>query len=236
MKLFPNLAASLRFYFGVARALTLFMGAVWFLVLVCAPLIRRNVDDAKLMVSVGDISFETPPGSVKLTSSTAKPDSLKVARLRGALDADLISKDSALSSALRWTMFPTIVLFVTLTWLLMTALRAICANIECGEVFTETNVRLVRNAGVILIVYSIAGFAVNLWSAHSMNSYLVQHVSLIGLGADPQLAGALGKVHFTPASSMFPGESGFVIGLVILLLAQAFRQGLNLKTENDLTV
>jgi hypothetical protein len=35
---------------------------------------------------------------------------------------------------------------------------------------------------------------------------------------------------------MFTTQGGVLIGALVLVVAEAFRQGLNLKTENDLTV
>jgi Protein of unknown function (DUF2975) len=37
-------------------------------------------------------------------------------------------------------------------------------------------------------------------------------------------------------SGLFSAQSGLVTGLLVLVISEAFRQGLALKTENDLTV
>jgi hypothetical protein len=38
------------------------------------------------------------------------------------------------------------------------------------------------------------------------------------------------------ATIPFAGVGGLIIGCLVLMLSEAFRQGLALKTENDLTV
>lgn len=233
MKLFPNLAGSLRFYFGLARVLILVFGAFWFLALTFGPLIQRNfADQPKLMVSVGEVSLQPRSGPVQLNSPTARPGSLVLTGLRGPFQADLMSNDMALVSALRWTILPAITVLIVFSWLLCSALRSVCANIERREIFSDTNLRLVRNVGVLLIVFSGVSLLVQFFSGHVMDGYFAQHVTANGLET---IAG--NPLHFQlELGARFPVEPGFVMGLLVLLLSQAFRQGLALKTENDLTV
>jgi hypothetical protein len=100
-------------------------------------------------------------------------------------------------------------------------------------VFSETNLRLVRKIGLISIGYSLTAFAVQLFADHIMDGYLSQHVKQTGL----QISSGNGALHFSLLpSGAYAGEWGLVVGCVVLLLTEAFKQGLNLKTENDLTV
>jgi hypothetical protein len=233
MKLCPNLAGSLRFYFGLARVLILVFGAFWFFTLTFGPSIQRKfADQPKLMVSVGEVSIQPRSGPVQLNSPTASPGSLVLTGLRGPFQADLLSSDTALISALRWTIFPSITVLIVFSWLLCSALRSVCANIERREVFSDTNLRLVRNVGVLLLVFSGASLLVQLFTGHVMDGYLAQHVTASGL---ENAAGSPLHFQLLPEARL-PIEPGFVMGLVVLLLSQAFRQGLALKTENDLTV
>src|SRR6186713_920537 len=104
MKLFTNLPGSLRAFFGWGRFLVVILAAFWFLTLVFSPWIqRRFTDDPKLIVSVGEVSFRKAADAIGLKPDHAKPGSLNVAGLRGTLQADLLSDDSALVSALRST-------------------------------------------------------------------------------------------------------------------------------------
>ena len=233
MKLFPNLAGSLRFYFGLARVLILVFGSFWITVLTFGPSLQRKfADQPKLMVSVGEVSVQPRSGPVQLSSATASPGSLVLTGLRGPFQADLLSNDTALVSALRWTIFPSITVLVVFSWLLCSALRSVCANIERRDIFSDTNLRLVRNVGVLLIVFSGVSILVQLFTGHVMDGYFAQHVTASGL---ENAAGSPLHFQLLPGAR-FPTEPGFVVGLLVLLLSQAFRQGLALKTENDLTV
>ncbi len=237
MKIFPNLAGSLRFYFGLARVLAVLFATFWFVTLTFGPSIRKFFGDGPgLMVSLGEASLLTQPNAVGLSADSAKPGALLLHDLRGALQIDLLTKDAALLSALRWTVYPAVVAFVTFSWLLFGSLRALCANIERREVFSEDNLRLVRNIGWLLIGYSLAVVAVNLLAVHTMGSYLQEHVALTGLKTDGQFPAGLGAVKLSFSSTPFPSELGLVMGCLMLMLCEAFRQGLQIKTENDLTV
>lgn len=237
MKLFPNLAGSLRFYFGLARALAIVFGAFWFVMLTFSPLFQKLfIDDPKLMVSVGEASLQTVSTAIAVSSDTAKPGSVALTNVRAALQADLLSKDPALVSALRWTVWPSAAVFIAFSWLLFGSLRELCANLEKREVFTEKNLRLVRNSGLILIAYSLTSFLAQIGGAYLMNGYLTQHVALMGLHTGSQFPGGLGAVRFNISGGLQFSENGLVIGCTLLLFGEAFKQGLNLKTENDLTV
>jgi len=236
MKIYPNLAGSLRFYFGLARALAILFGAFWFVMLTFSPLFQKLFLDKppRLMVSVGEMFLETRPTGIAVNSDTAKPGSVDLFNLRASLQADLFNKDTQLVSALRSTVWPSAAIFIIFSWLLFGSLRELCANIERREVFSEKNLRLVRNSGLLLIGYSVTSFLVHLWGAHAMNNYLAQHVTWTGVIPSARFPDGLGSVRFGFSGGI--GEFGLVAGCTLLLFGEAFRQGLNLKTENDLTV
>lgn len=230
MKLFTNLPGNLRALFGALRLLVVVFAAFWFLTLTFNAWIqKRFVDDPKLIVTVGEVTATRAAHPPTLVSASAQPGSLILGDLHGPLQADLLSSDTALVSAVRWTVLPAMVVFVVFSWWLFGSLRAVCANIEHGEVFTETNLRLVRGIGGLLIAYSLVSLVVGFWGAHVMNGYLAQHVTATGFASSP------GALRFS-LGGQFPQWGGFVTGLVVLVVSEAFRQGLTLKIENDLTV
>lgn len=233
MKILTNLPGNLRALFGLLRFLAIMMAAFWLLTLTFHTWIQnRFVDEPKLIVTMGEVSLPTAPGAVGLSSDRAKPGSLVLQSLRGTLQMDLCSKDAALVTALRWTMIPSMVVVMAFSWFLFSSLRHICANIEKKEVFSDRNLRLVREIGVILIAYSLVGTGLEFWASHVMNGYLSQHVVLTGL----QLSSGSGAMHFSLPSGVISYPGGLVTGCLVLMVAEAFRQGLKLKTENDLTV
>jgi hypothetical protein len=237
MKIYPNLAGGLRFYFGLARALIIVFAAFWLSTLTFGPAIRKFFGPGSgLMVTVGEASIPPSATLVGLNSDCAKAGSLALAGLRGSLQVDLLSDDAALVSTLRWTIIPFIAVLVAFTWQLFGSLRAVCTNIGKREAFSEENLRLVRNIGWMLIGYSLAVFAVQLLATYTMGGYLAQHVTMIDLKTGLPLPAGAGPVRLSFPGGQFPGEFGLVAGCLVLLLSEAFRQGLVLKTENDLTV
>jgi hypothetical protein len=237
MKIFTNLPGNLRALFGFLRLMTIVMAAIWFLTLTFSTWIQnRYVDEPKLIVHVGEVSLPTEPNSVGLQSNSAKPGALGLGSVRGTLYMDLCSKDAELVSALRWTMIPTMAVCVAFFLVLFGSLRSVCANIERGEVFSENNLRLVRRVGGILIAYGLAGFVLQFWASRVMGGYLNQHVVLTGLKTRLPIPGGAGLFHFSIPAEIFSFPSSLMTGFLVLVVSEAFRQGLRLKTENDLTV
>lgn len=238
MKIFTNLPGNLRALFGFLRFLTIMMAVFWLLTLTFNTWIQnRFMDEPKLIVTMGEISLPaTVSDAVGLSSDTAKPGSLGLVGLRGRLQMDLCSKDAALVSALRWTMIPSMVAVIGFSWLLFGSLRNLCANIERGDVFSEKNLRLVRGIGLTLIAFSLIGVGLEIWGSHVLSDYFSRHVTLTGLQANLSFTKASWPVQFSLPQGLVTNQGGLVTGCLVLVVAEAFRQGLKLKAENDLTV
>ena len=236
MKLFTNLPRLLRVVFSWLRILTVILAVFWMLTLTYNTWIQKRVGhDARLMASVGEISLPAAPGAVGLSSDTATPGSLLLHSLRGTLQVDLASQDAALTSALRRAIIPPMAALVIFSYILFTALRNVCANLERGDVFTEENMRLVRRIGTNLIIYSLVGAGLEIWTSHVLGVYFNQHVVLTG-SIQPAIRQRRAALHFMLPAGLVTAQGGLLIGALVLVVAEAFRQGLNLKTENDLTV
>jgi hypothetical protein len=235
MKHIGNLPRNLRTLFSVLRVLVLLLGIFWFFNLTFNSWVqRRFTDNPRLMVSVGDVQWTSNPKPVALPTDQAAA-ALAVTSPRGSLQVDLLSRDADLISATRKTLLPAMLLIVASLWVLFTALRAVCLNIERGEVFSHGNLLLVRRIGMILIGYSLASAAVQLWANFEMGGYLRTHAATtMLLGTIPGDAAA--PLRFSVAAGQLPLFATLVAGALVLMLTEAFRQGLALKTENDLTV
>lgn len=237
MKLFTNLPGSLRVLFGTLRLLAVVTLVLVLLAFTCILwAAKQSLDKPKFMVTVGEVLLPAGFDPVRLESDGTNGGAIVVGSLRGTLQMDLVSKNAELVSALCWTTFPAIAVIFAFYWVLLGSLRNVCANIERGEVFSERNLRLVRNIGVTLIAYSLAGGAVVLWSGRVMNGYLSHHVALAGMQSGEQFADGVGALRFMMPPGLFSFPGDIVTGCVVLLISEVFRQGLNLKTENDLTV
>jgi hypothetical protein len=104
---------------------------------------------------------------------------------------------------------------------LLELFRRMLRSVERHEVFAASNIRDVRTIGILLVGSSILKAFTAAWLAMRMAAIVT-----------PYLAG--GKV--TLESSSNGGLPGLATGLMILVLAEVFRQGLTLKEESDLTI
>jgi hypothetical protein len=238
MNKFTNLPGNLRALFGFLRVMTVIVAAFWILVLSYNTWIQdRSGHEARLLCSVGEISLPAAPGSVGLSSDTATPASLKLHSLRGSLQVDLCSNDPELVSALRRSVIPTMTVSILFAYVLFTSLRNLCANLERGDVFNLENLRLVRRIGISLVAYSLIGAGLEIWASHVLGGYFGQHVVLTGLKTSvPFPTGASALQFFNLSAGLFTAPGGLLVGSLVLVVAEAFRQGLNLKAENDLTI
>jgi hypothetical protein len=238
MNIFTNLPRNLRRLFGFLRIMTVIMAVFWLLTLGYNTWIQnRFMHDSRLFASVGEISLPVAPGSVGLDSDTATPGSLKLESLRGTMQVDLCSNDTALVSALRWSIIPSMAVLIIFSYVLFTSLRSVCANLERGDVFNEENSRLVQRIGLSLVAYSLIGAGLEFWASHVLGGYFSQHVLLTGLKTSLQFSNGIGPLDFFHLSvGLFTPQGELLVGCLVLVVAEAFRQGLKLKTENDLTI
>jgi|GEM_PF-875764 len=237
MKLFTNLPGLLRPLFGFLRIATLIMAVFWGLNLTFNTWIQKSFGhDARLIATVGEISLPNSPDTILLDSDTATSGSLHIQSLRGTLQVDLANQDAALVSAIRRAIFPTMAVLIIFSYIVFTALRNLCRNLERGEVFTDENLRLVRKIGLNLTVYSLISGSLEVWASHVLGGYFHEHVTLTGLQASLPFAGASTALQFKLSAGLITTQGGVLIGLLVLVVAEAFRQGLQLKSENDLTV
>ncbi len=129
---------------------------------------------------------------------------------------------------------PVLLLYAVFLTALFEVLRRLFRNVERGESFTPQSVRLVQIVGGSLLVFSLLCAIGESWFAHAMYAYLVDHTQ-IAISGTP--------VHLPPAQSPpwlgyhSPfGRPTFFYGLLVLALAEVFRQGLALQRDSDLTV
>ena len=114
-------------------------------------------------------------------------------------------------------------------------LRRLFDNVGRGQSFTLQSVRLVQIVGLALIAFAFVSTIAENWFAYSIYSYLLQHSEITVSGTPLRL----------PEISAYPVEPGhwlpleretFWCGLLVLALAEVFRQGLALRQENELTI
>jgi hypothetical protein len=223
MKKFSSLAACLRVIFGVCQLLILITGTLWTSVflfsLPTGSATLKPLPDYK-------ISLKTPSNLISIKSPTSSPQDIRVRRLTGELEISVHNSDPQLAAAARWILLPRTLLIFVLPWMLFGLLRKICARVEQGEIFSEANFRSIRNLGLLLVGWSLADVALAFWANRWIGDYLVRSAAISGLDATLT----------TASNSISDPLDTLVTGLLVLLVAEAFRQGLALKKENELTV
>jgi uncharacterized membrane protein YphA (DoxX/SURF4 family) len=113
-------------------------------------------------------------------------------------------------------------------------MRRLFRNVGHGESFTPQSVGLVQIIGGVLIALAIVSAIGENLFAHALYGYLVQHTDIAVSGTPlrlPQPTQAVRFDHWLPL-----GRTTFWCGLLVLALAEVFRQGLALQRDADLTV
>jgi hypothetical protein len=109
-------------------------------------------------------------------------------------------------------------------------LRRLFRNVRRGDSFTRETIRLVHVIGFSLIGFSLISAGVEGLLSMALLDYFRSHLSAPGLTWVMQAPAGGGQVTFGVGSPVF------LAGLLVLALAEVFRQGLALKNENDLTI
>ncbi|MFI5336978.1 MAG: DUF2975 domain-containing protein [Opitutales bacterium] len=232
-----NLAGKLRTLFGFLRGCVVFVAAVAMLVVTVKlwMLLSHSDNRPDISVTMDGVRLGIPPDTIELKSDRSNPGDLVLEDLAGSVKVNLFSKDTRLVNALVWTVFPGAMLGFAYYFLLFGLLRNVCANIEQGELFSERNVRMVRRMGLLLIGFGLFNVFSSLIYAQVIGRYFDQHVTLAGIKASIHM---LTKWSDQPITVIGPGSiwERIVTGCIVLLISEAFRQGLALKTESELTV
>ena len=226
MKKIPSLPKTLRLLFGAAQ-LFIVLGASLMLVVLLAPLASPRAANAVIALSYSGLLLKTSPNVLHLKTATSGPADIQVSELRADLELNLLSSDPQLANAVRAALLPELIFGAVASYFFLRLLRRLCHRIENGEVLSDANLRAVRHIGFYYLLFGLAYGALKFWADFKLGVYLVEHTTFSGIKA-------------TLATYDWLEFSFFIndafTGLLILLLSEAFRQGLALKQENDLTV
>jgi hypothetical protein len=129
---------------------------------------------------------------------------------------------------------PVLLIYAVFFTALFELLRRLFRNVGRGESFTAQSVRLVQIVGGSLIVFSLVTAIGESWFAYAMYGYLVDHTQIAISGTPVLLPPAEPPPWLGYESPL--GSAEFLAGLLVLALAEVFRQGLALQRDNDLTI
>ena len=144
-----------------------------------------------------------------------------------------VDKASGAIELLKSYGLPLLLIHAVFFTALFELLRRLFRNVGRGDSFTAQSVRLVQIVGGALVVFSLISAVGESWFGHAMYAYLTEHTQIVISGTSVLLPPA----ENTQLLVRFPfGSPVFLSGLLVLALAEVFRQGLALQRESDLTV
>lgn len=146
-----------------------------------------------------------------------------------------LNNAAGLFEVVKHTGLPVALLGVVYFGLLFELLRRLFANVQHGLSFTRQSLRLVQVIGVSLLVFSVVSATAEDWFQYEVFRYLSQH-AVLEISGNALHAPAQGDFRMDMGNGFPFGNSLFFTGLMVLALSEVFRQGLKLKSENDLTI
>ena len=172
-----------------------------------------------------EFALQVPPDGKGESAFSAKA-------FNGAVTVTVEKADAMVELLMRYGL-PVILIKVLFLTALFEVLRRLFRNVGQGNSFTPQSVRLVQIVGFLLIGFSVAAGLGESWFAWAAYDYVSQHTQIVVSGTPVRLPAAGSHPWFD--MSVF-GHPVFFSGLLVLALAEVFRQGLALKHDNDLTV
>lgn len=154
---------------------------------------------------------------------------LNVRAVNGAVTIT-VDKPAGTIALLKRYGLPLMLIYAAFFTALFELLRRLFRNVGRGDSFTPQSVRLVQIIGGSLMVFSLVASLGEMWFFHAAYDHFAQHTQIAVSGT---------PLHLPPAGHHGPRirfDSVFFSGLLVLALAEVFRQGLALKRESDLTV
>jgi hypothetical protein len=172
-------------------------------------------------VTLGPFRFRNLENKFTINSVPARETGVTISNLDGTVTFEH-PKDAAMLLSPLQVPFVVSMLVAGLTSIaLLECIRRMFQSVEQGEVFSGKNVRRVRIIGWLFIASAILRLITTGWLKHRMADLVMHHVPLGGMTVESTTSG---------------DWLGLTTGLVILGLAEVFRQGLILKEESTLTI
>jgi len=189
--------------------------------------------DTRLGPSHGE--FLGQPASIALQPAAGgQGDSVLELRAFNGNVAATVDKPAGVIERLKTFGLPVLLIHFLFFAALFELLRRLFRNVGRGESFTPQSVRLVQIIGVSLMVFAFIAAIGKSWFGYEMYAALSDSTRVAVSGTPVQLP--------PPSAPHWLGirfplrDSAFLTGLLVLALAEVFRQGLALQRDSDLTV
>ena len=157
------------------------------------------------------VSFESDLQASRVASPSVRIDGVRIKDARGTLNIPIEGGEFLFANVAILITLMTFGLFV------FTQLRAVFRTLRAGQPFVSANVRRIRWIGVAVIVGELAWSGIVLFE----NRYAATHFAAVGI-----------RFNTTPAVNAV----AIIYGLIILAIAEVFREGTRLEEDQSLTV
>ena len=157
------------------------------------------------------VSFDSDLQASSVASPSVRIDGMRIKNARGTLNIPIERSEFLFANVAILITLMTFGLFV------FTQLREVFRTLRAGQPFVSANVRRIRWIGVAVIVGELAWSGIVLFE----NRYAATHFAAAGIRFNTQPA-----VNFV----------AIIYGLIILALAEVFREGTRLEEDQSLTV
>jgi hypothetical protein len=172
-------------------------------------------------VSFGPFRLRQENGPAATNAPETPSSSASVGRIEGVVTLEHPDEAAEAMASAKWPFAFSVLCTGAASLAVLELFRRMLKSVEMGEVFTLSNIQNVRKIGILLVASCILKAVAAAW-------LVVRMSALVG----PHMAGG----RFALESSSGGGLPGLATGLMILALAEVFRQGLTLKEESDLTI
>lgn len=227
--------------------------AVFFVGSILIVFIMPRMSGAMKSISMGDVRIEIPRETYSIESETIKGDEIYLDKIQGTVevkepvDIDLYSSSTMAPYILLLAFYGSCLFFVCELF------RRLFKHVSEGDAFAEPNIRLLHKIGVVIILMHIGGAFGTSWALYENRSMLEENLEAEGVTLlhearipDAGYGLRIEGIHIK-LSNEFLGISkgkfmlriyfvGIIGGLLLIGIGEAFRQGLVLKQENELTV
>jgi hypothetical protein len=187
---------------------------------------------------VGPVGLVSTAGPVEMRLKDPARAPLELRSLEGSIHwrhQDLLY---GLDPTIKWPLVLLVAAQGLFVFTLFDLLRRLFRNVQRGDSFLESNIRLVQIVGVAIIGYTVVSSVLASFFEYRLLKYLGPSATV--LETEVLLTPARSSDATVSASSAqfrFSMDfEGILTGLLVLALAEVFRQGRLLQEENRLTI
>jgi len=139
--------------------------------------------------------------------------------------------DSELKKVARIATLPWMFAAASAGLVLCEIAQRLMGNLMTGEMFSDRNVRLLRGFAIVLVVGTVLIRLLEQWGRHEFGQYAAAHFAVAGahvVAAAENIA--IGEFQLNL------GNADLLVGLMLLLVLWAFKEGAALKRDSELTI